>query len=297
MNTIHGRRLMLPLMLFVMLGIGPAPVAQAAAGDWQPGPYAILDNTYAGSVDLPVAGSTIPSNQPMTVTGWVIDRSAQGWGGIDDLHIYDGIAGPGGTFLGRASFAQSRPDVGMTLGNPFWTNSGFVLSLAAGGLSPGPHTLTIYAHTPAKGWWSTQVSFTIGPAAAAPATQATQAAPVNVILQPRGITVNKTGQDRYPIKGYALDPNATTDTGIDRVDVYLDELRGTSGSKFIGTADLGRNQADAANQYGARFMGSGYQIDLKLTDLDPANHHIYTYARSSVTGQETIDTAGFNISK
>jgi hypothetical protein len=176
------------------------------------------------------------------------------------------------------------------MGNPAWTNSGFALLLPAGSLAAGGHTLTAYAHTPGKGWWATQVSFTIGPAVPPPAALP---APINVVQSPRGNTIAR--QDRYTIKGYALDPAATRETGIDRVEVYMDELRGTSGSKSIGTAQPGLTRSEAADQYGAQFMSAGYQIDFKPTDFDPGNHHIYTYARSSVTGKETIDTAGFNI--
>src|SRR5258708_171732 len=118
----------------------------------------MLDNSYTGNVDQPVNGSIVPFDQPVAVVGWVIDRTADGWAGIDDLHVYEGLAGQG-TFLGRASFAQSRPDVAQALDNPFWSDSGFVLSLPAGSLNAGGHTLTVYAHTPSKGWWFTQISF------------------------------------------------------------------------------------------------------------------------------------------
>jgi hypothetical protein len=275
----------------MVIWLALTPGAQVTPGEWQPGPDAILDNTYSGVIDLPISGSPVASNQTVVISGWVVDRSADGWAGIDDVHVYEGTPGQGGTFLGQASHAQSRPDVGQALDAPPWADSGFGLNLPAGTLGVGGHTLTVFAHTPQKGWWSTQVSFTISPP---PAPAAAQAAPVNVILEPKGVTLPR-GQDRVTVKGYALDPSATTDTGIDRVEVYVDELRGQSDAKFIGIADLGHNRAEAANTYGARFYAAGYQIDLKLAKLDPSNHHIYVYAHSSITGQETLDVAGFNI--
>jgi hypothetical protein len=281
------------LVLLMALCLALTPVAYAA--DWQPGPDAILDNTYSGNVDSPSDGGTIPITQPLQVAGWVVDLSADGWTGIDSVDVYAGTAGEGGTFLGHALIGQSRPDVAQALGNDFWANSGFVLNLGANTLGIGGHTLTVYAHTPGKGWWSTNVSFTISAPAAAP-VPSTAAAPVNVLLSPRGTTIAR-GQDRVTIKGYALDPAATTDIGIDHVEIYLDELRGRSDAKFIGLADLGHNQSpEAASAYGLQFLQSGYQIDLtNLSKLDPGSHHIYSYAKSSITGQETIDTAGFNI--
>jgi hypothetical protein len=279
------------LILIMAVCVALTPAAHAAFGDWQPGPDAILDNTYNGGIDLPPAGSTLPLSQPVVISGWVVDTAADGWAGIDDVNVYEGDAGQGGRFLGQASYAQSRPDVAQALGSPFWADSGFVLTLSPGTLGVGGHLLTVYAHTPGKGWWSTQVFFTIS----APAPSASLAPPVNMILSPRGTTIPR-GQDRVTIKGYALDPNATADIGIDHVEVYLDELRGRSDAKFIGIADLGHNQSsEAASAYGLQFLQSGYQIDLKLTKLDPGSHHIYTYAKSSITGQETMDGAGFNI--
>jgi hypothetical protein len=279
------------VVLLMALWLALAPGALA---DWQPGPNAILDNSYSGVIDSPVSGSTVSSTQPVVISGWVVDRSADGWAGIDGVDVYEGDAGQGGTFLGHASSAQSRPDVAQALDTPFWSDSGFGLNLAAGTLGVGGHTLTVYAHTPEKGWWSTQVAFTIS-APAAPA--APLAAPVNVILDPNGKSLPR-GQDRLTVKGYALDPAATVDqgVGIDKVEVYVDEQRGQNSTKqYIGLADLGHNQADPANTYGPHFYGSGYQIDVKLNNLDPGNHHIYVYAHSSISGQETLASAGFNI--
>jgi hypothetical protein len=279
------------LALAMLLGLVLTSAAFAAPGEWQPGPEAVLDDTYSGHIDVPMEGATLALDQPLAIAGWVVDRAADGWAGVDAVHVYDGEAGPAGTFLGQAEIAQSRPDVAEALGNDFWTDSGFVLSLGGGKLGAGQHTLSVYAHTPDKGWWFTQVSVAVAPP---PPPTTAQAPPVNVVLSPSGTTLPR-GQDRVAIKGYALDPVAATGVGIDHVDVYLDEVRGRSDAKFIGTADLGHAQPEAADAYGIRFMLAGYQIDLRLSNLDPGNHHIYSYATSSITGQETLDVAGFNI--
>jgi hypothetical protein len=283
------------LILLAVLGVGLTPNVLAAPGTWQPGPYAVLDNTYAGVIDLPIAGSSLPSNQSVTITGWVVDQAAEGWAGIDNVHVYDGLAGQGGTFLGQALFAQSRPDVAQALGNPFWTNSGFSLTLGAGALAAGPHSLTVYAHTPAKGWWYTQAAVSVTSAAAAPAPAPSPAAgPVNVLLRPSMVTISKQ-MDHYSIKGYALDPSATNDVGIDHVDVYMDELRGTGGSVLIGRASLGQDSPEAVANFGPHFETAGYQIDFKPTNFNVGSHHIYSYAVSSITGKETVAVTGFSI--
>ena len=286
------------LVLLVVLSTSIASTAVAAPGEWQPGPDASLDNTYAGTVDFPASGSTLPSGQSATISGWVVDQAADGWAGIDNVHVYDGLAGQGGMLVGQATFAQPRPDVAQALANPFWTNSGFALTLGPGVLATGPHTLTVYAHTPAKGWWSTQVSINVAPPTAAPipAAAATAAGgPVNVLVRPSMVTISK-GMDHYSIKGYALDPSASADFGIDHVDVYMDELRGRGGSVFIGTAALGQDQPEAAAHFGPRFETAGYQVDFKPGNFAIGNHHIYAYAVSSITGKETIAVTGFDIS-
>jgi hypothetical protein len=289
MRTLAICRLMLSLL--AVLSLSSPSAALAAPGDWQPGPSAVLDNTYAGSIDLPASGSTSPSNQLVTISGWVVDRDADGWAGIDNVHVYDGLAGQGGTFLGQATFALPRPDVAQALANPFWTNSGFVLHVAAGTLAAGSHALTVYAHTPAKGWWFNQVSMTVAPPVAQPAPTL---APVNVLIRPSMITVSKQ-MDHYSIKGYALDPNAIGDAGIDHVDLYMDEMRGHGGTVFIGRAALGQDQPEAAAKFGPRFEQAGYQLDFEPTNFNVGNHHIYAYAVSAITGQETVAVTGFDI--
>lgn len=282
------------LSLFTVLSLSSPLVALAAPGDWQPGPDAILDDTYAGSIDVPGNGSTLPSNQSVTISGWVVDRDAEGWAGIDNVHVYDGLAGQGGTFLGQAIFALPRPDVAQVLGNPFWTNSGFALTLASRALAAGPHNLAVYAHTPGKGWWFNQVAITVGPAVAA-AQPAAASPPVNVLVRPSMVTISKQ-MDHYSIKGYALDPSATGDAGIDHVDLYMDEMRGHGGT-YIGRASLGQDQPEAAAKYGPRFEAAGYQLDFKPENFAIGNHHIYAYAVSAITGQETIAVTGFHISR
>jgi hypothetical protein len=296
MRASAAPRLLLTLLTLVSLALGATVLA--APGNWQPGPDAAGDNTYAGVIDFPVSGSTVPSNQPVTISGWVVDESAEGWAGIDNVHVYDGLAGQGGTFLGQAAFAQSRPDVAQALGNPFFTNSGFALTVGAGVLAAGPHTMSVYAHTPAKGWWFTQVSVTAAPSAASqpaapPSQPAATAGPVNALLRPSMVTVSKQ-QDHYSIKGYALDPSATADAGIDHVDLYMDEQRGHGGT-YIGRASLGQDSPEAAGAYGPRFEQAGYQFDFKPANFNVGDHHIYSYAVSSITGQETVAVTGFKI--
>jgi hypothetical protein len=292
------RRRVLATVLLVssaLTGLGVPRLATAAT--WQPGPQATLDglsggsSSYAGFVDQPAPGASVPAGQPLVVSGWVVDQTAQGWPGIDEVHIYDGLAGAGGAFLGRADIARARVDVAQALGNGYWLNSGFSASLPAGALGPGAHTLSVYAHTPSKGWWYTQVSIVVAPGAPpAPAP----AAIVNAIIAPTASERVSRTLDHYTIRGYALDPSATTGTGIDRVQVYMDEPRGQGGT-LVGEATFGGSTPGAAAQYGPHFAEAGYHVDIRPVDFTAGSHHVYAYARSSVSGQEALAIASFSL--
>jgi hypothetical protein len=121
--------------------------------------------------------------------------------------------------------------------------------------------------------------------------------PIGGITRPNLQDHLSTRAEHFLIKGSALDPNAGPGrgTGIDRVLVYLDEPRGTDGSKFIGEAQLGGSTPDLAAAYGQQFMESGFSIDMRPADFKAGDHHVYAYIRSSVSGKETVLLAGFDM--
>ena len=273
------------VLLLAVLFLLQAPSA-ALAASWQPTADASGGMTYAGAVDLPAAGALLAPDQPLVVSGWFVDQTAQGWAGVDDVQVYDGLSGAGGTFLGRATLGISRPDVAQALGNGFWASSGFSAVLSP--LAAGTHTLSVYAHTPAKGWWFTQVPVSIA------APDAAAAGPVNVIVAPTASEKISRRLDTYTIRGYAYDPTATTGTGVDRVQVYMDEPRG-QGGMLVGEAQFGGSTPSAAAQLGPRFAEAGYRVDIDPENFTAGNHHIFTYARSSVSGQETQAVVSFDM--
>jgi hypothetical protein len=283
------------LLAIVMLLLVQAPSVSAAS--WLPTADAVGDMTYAGSVDQPGAGASVAADQQLVVSGWFVDQTAQGWSGVDDVQVFDGVSGAGGTFLGRASIGLPRPDVAQALANGFWAASGFSASVSP--LAAGPHTLSVYAHTPSKGWWYTQVSVTASAAAPGSAAASTAAAPigtppVNSLVAPAASEKVSRKLDTYTIRGFAYDPTATSGTGVDRVQVYMDEPRG-QGGMFVGDAQFGGSTPSAAARYGPRFAEAGYRIDIGPENFTAGNHHIFTYARSSVTGLETEAVVSFDM--
>ena len=142
----------------------PGLAGADAGSPWSPGPNAVGDDTFTGFIDAPVAGSTVIRNSKVVVQGWVVDRTAQGWTGIDDVQVYLGLQGQGGLLLSHAAIGLRRDDVAAALGSGFWTGAGFSATFADNGLVSGSNTLTVYAHTPDRGWWYKQALSTAIPA-------------------------------------------------------------------------------------------------------------------------------------
>src|SRR5438105_7019783 len=153
-----GLSLLLLIGLFALVA-APAIGAHAQGlpgGDWQPAAGALGDNTIEGFIDQPASGANIAAGGSFGVSGWVVDTTAEGWSGVDDVQVL-----LGSTLLTHAGVGTSRPDVANALGNPFFGSAGFS-GVVATALPAGPQTLTIVAHTPGRGSWSKQVTINLG---------------------------------------------------------------------------------------------------------------------------------------
>jgi hypothetical protein len=282
----------LGLALSVGTLIAPASVFADAFSAWTPGPGAVLDNTYDGYIDQPQMNASVPTGG-FTVSGWFVDKTAQGWAGADDVQIWQGTMDGGGKLLAKALFAQSRPDVATATGNPFWAASGFNAVVPNGSLSAGSQVISAYAHTPGKGWWYKSVQVTVSAAAAAAPAPAPTTGGGGGALPTVGIEKPKDGENvptknDYEIQGFALDKNAAPNqgvagSGIDRVDVYLGDR--DAGGAFLGTAELGFSDSAAA-AYGQQFASAGWRLTFKPTKFKANTYLLYAYAHSVVTGKE-----------
>jgi hypothetical protein len=111
-------------------------------------------------------------------------------------------------------------------------------------------------------------------AAAAPAADA-DGVLVAVDSPPAGSTVAVN----VVLRGWAADPAASSGTGVDQVEVYLDGERGAGGTS-LGNAAYGAPRPDVARHLGApRFAASGFALPVSLP---PGPHTLYVYAHSSV---------------
>jgi Bacterial Ig domain len=264
----------------LLLTLVAAPPVAAQSSGWTAGPQAILDNTYDGYIDQPAGGATVPGAGQFLVTGWFVDKTAQGWAGADDIQIFLGTMGGGGTMLARAQIAQNRPDVGTALGNPYWAASGFSAVVNGASVPAGNQTLTVYAHTPGKGWWYKQVNVTgggSGSGSVAPPGQATGAPPELTVRAPTE-GQNVSTQTDFTIRGEVNDPGVGA-RGIDRVQVYLN-----------GEREDGTHLGDATIE------GDGsWSLTFEPTDYNAQHSNLFVYAHSRTTGKETVVIRGFNI--
>ena len=177
-------------------------------------------------------------------------------------------------------------------------------------------TLSVYAHTPGKGWWYKQtnviVSASAPPAApllrprrrraAAPAAVSGGALPTLVIEKPtssESINTHSNGGE-YQMIGYALDRTprcnqGSQGTGIDHVSVYLDKESDDGGS-FLGDADLAFSDQAAATAFGQQFISAGWRLTFKPTTIHGGSHTLFVYAHSVVTNKEALETVGMTSS-
>jgi hypothetical protein len=249
---------------------------------WTAGPGATASDTYEGFVDTPTQGTTISGGNMLNVDGWFVDTTAQGWAGADQVQVFLGQMGSGGTQLAQGVVAESRPDVGNTTGNPYWTNSGFAVQVPTTSLPSGNQTLDVYLHTPGKGWWYEPVTVDVSGAptssstAPASASAATGAPQVTVTSPTESQNVSTSGD--FTITGNATEPGAGA-SDIDRVEVWID------GERDSGTM-LGDTTPASDGSWSLSFTPTKY----------PSTHtNIYVYAHSKSTGQETEIVRGFNI--
>src|ERR1043165_3816974 len=97
-------------LVLCLLIVAASPVHADSASPWTAGPNAVGDDTYSGFIDTPVSGGGLLPNASVVVQGWVVDRSASGWSGIDAVEVYLGFRDQGGTLMNRATMGLPRDD-------------------------------------------------------------------------------------------------------------------------------------------------------------------------------------------
>jgi hypothetical protein len=278
-------RLLLGFLLalaFTLGGGGPA-AAQPTPNVWQAASGASGDNTYSGAVDAPSNGASVsPFGGPVTVSGWFVDTTAQGWAGADDMQVFVGSM-DAGTLLARGKVGIARPDVAASLNNPYWGTSGFSATVDPLALPVGQVMLTVALHTPSKGWWSQQVSVTLNLGAGeilAPAPARQGPPPVLIVDSPKEGEYVRTDNRTYRITGSARDPIQGA-KGIDWVELWLNGEANSDQATVLGVANLN--------------AGGTWDLPFDPASHDPINSNLYVYAHSAVNGKQTAVVVHFYI--
>jgi hypothetical protein len=271
--------------LIALVALAPATASAQTAG-WTAGPGAALSNTYTGFIDSPTSGATVPGSGSFDLNGWFVDTTAQGWAGADQVQVFLGQMNNGGTMLAQGVVGMNRPDVATALGNPYWAASGFFVSVPSSSIPAGTQTLSVYLHTPAKGWWFEPLAVSGGgpaststAAASAPGVSAVATGlPEITVSEPTENEDVSTRNGDFTVTGTVSSPGARP-SDIDRVEVWINGERDT-GALLGSTTPL---------------SDGSWSVTFTPTHFTSTHSNLYVYAHSSSTGKETLVVRGFNI--
>ena len=192
---------------------------------------------------------------------------------VKNIEFYlDGQKGSG-IFLGETLADIQREDVLNTYGE-YFSNAGFefTLELKNHNLKPGIHTLFIYAVTD-KGTEKYILKKLI-------IRGEEDSSSIKVeIDDPENYSAISSGETR--IQGWAIDTDSSENTGIDKVEIYLDGTM--ENGLFLGDANYGTlTRGDIADSFGPQFAESGYYLDWETSSYtDDISHFIFVYAHST----------------
>ena len=89
--------------------------------------------------------------------------------------------------------------------------------------------------------------------------------------------------DNIYVEGWALDKNSKENSGIDKVEFWLDGKPGLGA--FLGNANLGIQVNNIiSNSVGEQFKNCGFNGDIKIENISSGSHRLYVYAHSNLFG-------------
>jgi hypothetical protein len=280
----------------VVLNTAAAPAAAAPAAQAVcPAGAPVL------SLANPNPGDVLPTGD-FIVSGQAFDPAASTGSGIARVDLFLGSRDSGGLFLGSALPAEGPSgqlfQVKATL--PSSTNGGrdfvaYAYSAVNGqqtsvsvpvfvGAAPTP-TPTGTTLTPvalAETTVSTCHAPSVVGSPAAPSVPPVQQVPLASSAAPFLQLANPSAGASLPsgdliVEGLAYDLATTQGSGIDRIELFVDSRE--NGGLLVGSGVPGEDGA-----LGER----AFRIKAKLSNISNGGHNFVVYARSSVTGQETV---------
>lgn len=291
MRRVAGVASVLVAALTIAATLSAPAGAQPAPAQSDCGPVLELGNPNPG--DLLLTGDTIFS-------GTAFDPAASSGAGVSRVDLFLGARESGGSFLGSAIPGNGMSNVHawqvkVTVPQNISGGRDFVAYATSSvtgqtttvsvpvfvGASPTP-TPTGTQLTPVA---LTETTTSTCPPATTTSTTATapvqvvrpavaaETAPVLSLANPSSGALLSTGD--LIVQGLAYDPAATTGSGIDSVSVFLD-------SRDSGGIEIGSGVPGVGSNAHA------FQITASIPSNVNGGHNFVVYARSSITGQETV---------
>jgi len=210
---------------------------------------------------------------------------------INKIEIYLDGNKDDGIFLGTAEYGLPSDNAAFIYGEDF-SDFGFRLSsdISGYGLEPGSiHSIYIYTFIPAIGWDYTRKEIAVPGNPEVPETIKISLEKPNPNRPLAADTINEV----Y-VQGWAIDLAFPDNTGINRVEAYLEGPRNFG--KFLGQAQYGFERKDVGDAYGnANYNNSGFLLKFDARNLDPGvNYRVYAYIYSN-TGASSYLTTTFII--
>lgn len=184
-----------------------------------------------------------------------------------------------GIFLGEAEYGLTSGQASMVYGENL-SETGYNLSIDNEDYEfvPGStHYLYIYALIPKYGWNYTRERIVV-PGEENPDTN------IRLSLDnPReNEVITEANKSSVRISGWSVNTGYSENTGIDRVEIYLNGPKDFG--QFLGEAEYGTERQDVANALGnANFVNSGYSLEFDASELEAGSENtlfIYSFSNS-----------------
>ena len=238
---------------------------------------AASETTVESASEITATTEETTATTSTTSTETVYETTAVTSENITSVEIYLDGDKTNGIFLGKAEYKLPSADAELIYGKDF-ANSGFKLKFENNDFNfePGTiHNLYIYTLIPAYGWEYTKKEIVV------PGNPATA---VSIRMSVDSVTDNSTitadSLKNLVISGWAADTSVKENTGINKVEIYLDGPMNFG--KLLGQAQYGLDRVDVGNAYGnANYNKSGYSLTYDASNLEAgSSHKIYVYAYS-----------------
>ncbi|MCJ7472430.1 MAG: hypothetical protein MUP02_06465, partial [Actinobacteria bacterium] len=196
---------------------------------------------------------------------------------IAEIEIYLDGNRDDGIFLGKAKYGLTSKEAFMIYGEDF-SQSGFLLVSNNSGydFTPGSiHYLYIYSFIPKYGWEYIREKVVVS---GDPGYSET----IELHIDGPGheAIIEESEKSSLRISGWSADLTASTGTGIDRIEIYLNGPKDFG--KVLEEAEYGTERQDVADALGnANYTNSGYSLTFDAGSLEPGTENsIYVYSYS-----------------